>query len=462
MASPQSLHELDKRSLLHPFTSIEGHLERGPRIMVEGEGIRVRDDGGREYIDAMAGLWCVNVGYGRGEIVDAMAEQARRLPYYHAFLGHSNEPAIRLADRLLAMAPGSMRRVFFGTSGSDANDTQVKLVWLYNNLRGRPEKKKLIARRGGYHGVTVAAGSLTGLPLVHQAFDLPLPGFLHVRAPHHWREAPPGLSEPQFSARLAEELDAVIEQEGPETVAAFFAEPVMAAGGVVVPPEGYFEAIVPVLRRHDVLLVVDEVVCGFGRLGTPFGSDAYGLEPDLVTLAKGLTSAYVPMSACLVAERIWEVLRKGSPEVATFAHGYTYTAHPVAAAAGLANLDILEREGLVERAARVGKHLQGRLRAAVASHPLVGEVRGTGMIAGVELVADRAEKRSFDATLGVAPRLHARLLEEGLICRPVGQSLAFSPPLIASEADVDEMVDRFTRGLDAFASELEQEGSWHS
>jgi L-2,4-diaminobutyrate transaminase len=462
MASPQSLHELDKRSLLHPFTSIEGHLERGPRIMVEGEGIRVRDDGGREYIDAMAGLWCVNVGYGRGEIVDAMAEQARRLPYYHAFLGNSNEPAIRLADRLLAMAPGSMRRVFFGTSGSDANDTQVKLVWLYNNLRGRPEKKKLIARRGGYHGVTVAAGSLTGLPLVHQAFDLPLPGFLHVRAPHHWREAPPGLSEPQFSARLAEELDAVIEQEGPETVAAFFAEPVMAAGGVIVPPEGYFEAIVPVLRRHDVLLVVDEVVCGFGRLGTPFGSDTYGLEPDLVTLAKGLTSAYVPMSACLVAERVWEVLRKGSPEVATFAHGYTYTAHPVAAAAGLANLDILEREGLVERAARVGKHLQGRLRAAVASHPLVGEVRGTGMIAGVELVADRAERRSFDATLAVASRLHARLLEEGLICRPLGQSLAFSPPLIASEADVDEMVDRFTRGLDAFASELERKGSWHS
>lgn len=460
MSDSRSLYELDKQSLLHPFTSIQAHLAQGPRIIAEGQGLRVRDDNGREYLDAMAGLWCVNVGYGRHEIVEAIAEQARRLPYYHSFLGYSNEPAIRLADRLLGMAPGPMRRVFFGTSGSDANDTQVKLIWLYNNLRGRPEKKKLIARRGGYHGVTVAAGSLTGLPAVHAAFDLPLPGFLHVGTPHYWREAERGTSEKEFSARLAGELDALIEQEGPATVAAFFAEPVMAAGGVIVPPRGYFESIVPVLRRHDVLLVVDEVVCGFGRLGTPFGSHLYGLEPDLVTLAKGLTSAYVPMSACLVSERLWEVLREGSPELGAFAHGYTYTAHPVAAAAGLANLEILERERLVERAASVGKHLQRRLREAVAAHPLVGEVRGVGMIAAVELVADRATQRSFDPKLAVAQRLHVRLLEEGLICRPVGQSLAFSPPLIAGEADVEEIVSRFARGIDAFASELEQEGWW--
>jgi L-2,4-diaminobutyrate transaminase len=460
MPRQHSLHELDKRSLLHPFTSIGTHLEQGPRIMVEGRGIRVRDAEGREYLDAMAGLWCVNVGYGRSEIVDAMTDQARRLPYYHSFLGSSNEPAIRLADRLLGMAPGSMCRVFFGTSGSDANDTQVKLVWLYNNLRGRPAKKKLIARRGGYHGVTVAAGSLTGLPLVHAAFDLPLDGFLHARAPHHWREAEPGTSEKEFSALLAGELDALIEEEGPETVAAFFAEPVMAAGGVIVPPEGYFEAIVPVLRRHDVLLVVDEVVCGFGRLGAPFGSHVYGLEPDLITVAKGLTSAYVPMSACLVSNKVWEVLREGSPELGIFGHGYTYSAHPVAAAAGLANLEILEREGLVERAARVGAHLQRHLRDAVGEHPLVGEVRGTGMIAGVELVADRTERRSFDAKQAMAQRLHLRLLEEGLICRPVGQTLAFSPPLIASEADVEEMVSRFGRGLESFAGELEREGAW--
>jgi L-2,4-diaminobutyrate transaminase len=428
--------------------------------MAEARGTRIRDRAGREYIDAMAGLWCVNVGYGREEIVEAMAEQARRLPYYHTFLSHSNEPAIQLAERLLRLAPGSMSKVFFCNSGSEANETFVKLVWYYNNLRGKPEKKKFIARRSAYHGVTLGAGSLSGIPALHEAFDLPLPGFLHVRKPHPYWEAAPGESELEFSRRLAGELAECVEREGPETVAAFIAEPVMAAGGVVPPPEGYFEAIMPVLREHDILFIVDEVVCGFGRLGEMFGSIHFGLEPDLVTVAKGLTSAYFPTSACLVSDGVWDVLSDESAQMPVFAHGHTTTAHPVGAAAALANLDILEREQLVDNAAQVGKRLQQRLREVVSDHPLVGEVRGVGLMAGAELVADRSRKVPFDLALGIGPRMQECLLAEGLISRPIGNSMAFSPPLILTEAEVEEIIGRFNRGLDRLMRDLRAEGIW--
>ena len=457
---PRDLAALDRESLLHPFTSIPEHLEGGPRIVEEASGVWIRDRDGRECIDAMAGLWCVNVGYGREEIARAMADQARRLPYYHSFASSSNEPAIRLAERLLAQAPGSPARVFFANSGSEANETQVKLVWLYHNLSGRPEKKKLVARHGGYHGVTLGGASLTGLPVLHAAFDLPLERFLHVGKPHHYREAREGESERAFSRRLARELEECILREGPATVAAFVAEPVMAAGGVVPPPEGYWDEIVPVLREHDVLLVADEVVCGFGRLGAPYGSHHFGLEPDLVTVAKGLTSAYFPMSACIVGERVWQVLRDEPSPLGVFGHGHTTTAHPVGAAAALANLDVIEGEKLVERAGRVGAHLQRALRDAFADHPLVGEVRGLGLIAGVELVADRRTRAAFDPQLGVGKRLAERLLDQGLVCRPLGDTLAFSPPLVISEAEVDEAVARFGRGLERIAAELAAEGSW--
>ncbi|MCZ6783142.1 MAG: aminotransferase [Proteobacteria bacterium] len=458
MRDRRDLAELDKQSLLHPFTSISEHLEGGPRIMDRAQGVIIRDRDGREYIDAMAGLWCVNVGYGREEIAHAMAEQARRLPFYHSFASSSNEPAIRLAERLLRDAPGQPSVVFFANSGSEANETQVKLVWYYNNLRGKPAKKKIIARTGGYHGVTLGAASLSGLPLLHGSFDLPLPGFLHVTKPHHYREARDGESEREFSARLARELEELILREGPETVAAFVAEPVMAAGGVIPPPEGYFEAIVPVLREYDVLFIADEVVCGFGRLGTAYGSDTFALEPDLVTVAKGLTSAYFPMSAAIVSEKVWGVLRERSAPHGPFGHGHTTSAHPVGAAAALANLDILEGEKLAQRAARVGAHLQTRLRDALSGHPLVGEVRGLGLIAGVELAPSGSGRGEFDASLGVGRRLAERLLDEGLICRALGNTLAFSPPLVISEAEVDEVVDRFGRGLDRLTGELEAEG----
>jgi L-2,4-diaminobutyrate transaminase len=456
----RTLAEADVESLLHPFTSIPEHLEGGPRIVERAAGVRVWDREGREYIDAMAGLWCVNAGYGREEIARAMEEQARRLPYYHSFLSYSNEPAIRLAERLLRDAPGSASKVFFANSGSEANETQVKLIWYYNNLRGRPEKKKLLARTGGYHGVTLGAASLTGLPLLHDSFDVPLARFRHLGKPHFYRQGREGESERDFSRRLARELEEVIEREGPESVAAFFAEPVMAAGGVIPPPEGYFEEIVPVLREYDVLLVADEVVCGFGRLGSRYGCDRFGLEPDLVTLAKGLTSAYFPMSAAIVSEGIWQVLREHPAPLGLFGHGHTTSGHPVGAAAALANLDLIEGEGLVERAARVGGHLQRRLRAAFSGHPLVGEVRGLGLIAAVELVADRSSRAPFDPVLGVGRRLHEHLREEGLLCRAIGDSLAFSPPLVIGEEEVDEVVRRFERGLERLARELESEGAW--
>ena len=445
---PQAtLEALDRRHLFHPFTSIASQASASPRILVEGKGVFVRDSEGREYLDAMAGLWCVNAGYGREEIALAMADQARRLGYAHGFLGQATEPAIQLAERVARLAPSGLGRAFFCNSGTEAVETAIKLVRYYWNLRGRPEKKKIIGRRGGYHGVTLGAASVSGRPDMHAHFDLPLPGFLHVSKPHFYREGRPGEDERAFATRLARELEERILAEGPHTVGAFFGEPLMAAGGVIPPPAGYWEAVQEVLRRHEVLLVADEVVCGFGRLGTPFGSQRYGIEPDLLTLAKGITSCYFPVSAVLVANPVWEALAATSEAREFFAHGHTTSLHPVGAAAALANLDVLEREGLLERASRVGPVFQRRLHEAVGEHPLVGEVRGEGLIAAVELVADRAARTPFPASARVGMALHELLLEEGLICRAIGDSLAFSPPLCISESELELAVGRFAQGL---------------
>jgi len=435
-----SLAQLD-RAWLHPFTSIAEQEASPGLVIVEGRGSRVRDAAGRWYLDAMAGLWCVNAGYGRAEIADAIAEQARRLPYYHGFAGSGTDPAIRLAAALAALAPMPNAHVFFASSGSEANDSQIKLIWHYNNLLGRPAKKKLLARKRGYHGTTLAASSLTGLPYVHARFDLPLSDrFVHV-SPAHWPAgAERGETEDAYAERLARELDETIGREGAETVAAFFAEPVMGAGGVLVPPARYFEKIQPVLRRHDVLLVADEVICGFGRLGRWFGSQRYGIAPDLVTVAKGLTSGYVPMSACLISEKIFGVLRAASPQVGAFTHGYTYSGHPVAAAAALANLAIFEREGLVEKADRIGSRLQQRLRERCAGHPRLADVRGVGLIAALE-------PRDPDD----AKRLGALLLADGVIARVVAGCIALSPPLVIGEEEVDELVAALARALDKLA-----------
>ena len=448
-----SLIEADKH-LLHPFTAVQEHEANGPHIMQRAEGIHVYDDQGHQYIDAMAGLWCVNIGYGRTGIGQAMADQVNQLSYFHSFMSSGNEPSIRLAEKLANMAPGNLNHVFFCNSGSEANDTHVKMVWYYNNLRGKPEKKKFISRIGAYHGVTLAAASLSGLSYLQKGFDLPLDRFVHVSRPSVFWEKPEGLTELEYSAQLAKEIEDKIVDEGPDTVAAFIAEPVMGAGGVIPPPEGYFQAVIPVLKKYGILFIADEVICGFGRLGKNFGSEVYGIEPDLMTLAKGLTSGYVPMSACMISDEIYEVLKSGTPEMGTFAHGYTYTAHPLTAAVALKNLEIIEQEELVQNAAKVGDYLQIELRNAVADHPLVGDVRGLGLLAGVELVADKENKTPFDLSKGTSRKMYNHLLKRGLICRPILNTLAFSPPLIITTANVDEIVGKFSSALNDLHQEL--------
>lgn len=451
IVTPKGLGDVDRRSVLHPFSVLASHERSGPRRMiVAGDGVRVTDDSGRGYIDAMAGLWCTNVGYGRAEIAEAMREQALRLHYYHGFSSMATDAPALLAERILAVAPAGMSKVFYGTSGSDANDSQIKLVRLYNNLLGRLEKKKIIARDRGYHGVSLGSGSLTGLPSLHATFDLPLPGFLHTRAPYRLWEAEPGENDVAFSARLAAELDALIQAEGPETVAAFIAEPVQAAGGVIVPPQGYFEAIEPVLRRHDVLLIADEVVCAFGRVGAWFASEGFGMRPDLITIAKGITSAYAPLSACVVSEDVWRVLsERGGTRV--FGHGYTYTAHPVSAAAALANLDIIEREDLLARATASGELLLRKLREAVGGRDRVAEVRGTGLLAAIEFVAERDPLRRFDPVGSFAARVTQECLERGVITRalPEADTISFSPPLTISAEEIEEVVGVVAQAVDA-------------
>lgn len=396
-----ALEEIDRKSVIHPFTNLR-KFESGelgpPRIISEGKGILIKDQHGNEYIDAFGGLYCVNVGYGRRQIADAIYEQANKLAYYHAYTATSNEPAIRLAEKILAMAPDSMSKVFFGLSGSDANETLVKIVWYYNNVLGRKDKKKIIARHRGYHGGTVMSGSLTGLPIFHNAFDLPVRPVLHTTTPHYYWGAQAGESEHEFSARCARELEEMIVFEGSDTVAAFIAEPMLGTGGLIPPPDGYWTLVQRVLRKHDVLLIADEVVCGFGRMGTAFGCDYYDIRPDLMTVAKGLTSAYLPLSGAIVSEAIWNVLEQGSDKFGPFAHGYTYSAHPLCAAAGLANLEIIEEEHIIDHVAEVGPYLVEALSARLGNHPHVGEVRGAGLLAAVEFVADRSTKTRFDST----------------------------------------------------------------
>src|ERR1700722_16923282 len=385
----ETLEDLDRRYAIHPFTSIPAHDAGGPVMMVEGSGCTLTDSAGNSYLDAMAGLWCVNIGYGNEEMAAALHEQASRLAYYHSFSSMANDVSTRLAARLVDTAPVPMARVFFGLSGSDANDTEIKLVWYYNNILGRPRKKKIISRYRGYHGVTALTAGLTGLDNLHDGFDLPLPMIRYTKSPHRLWDAEPGMTDAEFSAALAADLEALILAEAPDTVAAFMAEPLQAAGGVIVPPDGYFAAIGEVLRRYDVLLIADEVVCAFGRLGHWFGTEVFGLQPDLITLAKGITSAYVPLSASLVSARVAEALAEGNERFGVLGPGFTYSAHPLAAAAALTNLGIVERENLVAQAGQRGAYLQERRQEAFGHHRLVGQAGVSGLMAGVEFVASR-------------------------------------------------------------------------
>jgi L-2,4-diaminobutyrate transaminase len=452
-----TIEDIDKEFVFHPFTHLREHELHGPLTIVEGHGSTLTDTRGRTYLDAMAGLWCVNIGYGNTEMAETLAAQTKQLAYYHTFASMGNEPVARLAQRLIGMAPGRMSKVFFGNSGSDANDTQVKLVWYYNNVLGRPAKKKIISRGRGYHGVTVMSASLSGLPAMQAGFDLPLPMVRHVRAPNRLWEQRADQSEDEFVRDLADELDRLIEAEGPDTVAAFIAEPVQAAGGVIVPPASYFAAVQEVLRKHDVLLIADEVVCGFGRTGENFGSQAFGLRPDLITVAKGITSAYVPLSACLVSDRVWDVISaQGSAKYGVFSHGYTYSAHPLAAAAAMTNLDIIERDGLVAQAKARGDQLADRLRTEFADHPLVGEVRGYGLLGAVEFVQSKDPLTAFDPTGRVSAAVVRRSRELGVITRalPASDTIAFSPPFVVTEAEIEEMAAKARQALDDVTAEL--------
>ena len=438
----------DVETLVHPYANLVTLRESGPLVLERGKGVFVYDNEGRAYIEGMAGLWCAALGYGNEELVEAAAAQMRKLSFAHLFTGMSHDPAIELAERIQELAPVPTSKVFFCSSGSEANDTQIKLVWYMNNALGQPEKKKIISRMRAYHGVTIAAASLTGLVNNHRDFDLPIARILHTGCPHHYRYAQEGESEAEFAARLARELEQLILKEGPETVAAFIAEPVMGAGGVIVPPKTYFPQIAEVCRKYDLYMISDEVICGFGRLGAPFGCKALGYEPDSISIAKALTSGYAPLSAVTVPQAMYDALLDDSRKIGVFAHGFTYSGHPVSAAVALKALEIYGRDRIVEQAARKTPQFQARL-AALADHPLVGEARGMGLVGAVELVADKASKRSFDAKAGVAAQTVRFAQQEGLILRFLaGDVISICPPLIIAPDEIDELFARLMRALD--------------
>jgi len=438
------LDQWDRDNLLHPSTHLAQHArgETPGRVIRTASGVRIEDRDGQRWLDGFAGLYCVNVGYGRSEIADAIAEQAHELAYYHAYVGHGTEASITLAKMVMDRAPDHMSKVYFGLSGSDANETNIKLVWYYNNILGRPEKKKIISRWRGYHGSGVMTGSLTGLPLFHEKFDLPMAPVLHTTAPYYYRRGDLSQSEAAFTAQCAADLEEMIAREGADTIAAFWAEPVLGTGGIVPPPAGYWDAIQPILRKHDILLVADEVVTGFGRLGSMFGSDHYGLEPDFITIAKGLTSAYAPLSGSIVSDKVWKVLEKGTDENGPIGHGWTYSAHPIGAAAGVANLKLLDSLKLVENAGTVGAYLIEQMRDALGDHPHVGEIRGEGMLCALEFVQDRERRRFYDPADKIGARVVSKLAESHVIGRamPGGDILGYAPPFSLTTQEADEIV----------------------
>ncbi|MBC6441399.1 MAG: aspartate aminotransferase family protein [Rhodospirillales bacterium] len=443
---PNSPHARDIRNNLHPYSNLKKHEERGPLIIEKGDGIHVEDLEGNRYIEGLAGLWCTSLGFNNERLVEAAANQMRKLPFYHAFFHRGSMPSIDLAERLIDMSPVPMSKVWFANSGSEANDHMVKFVWYYNNARGKPEKKKIIARIGGYHGIAVSSGSLTGMPLMHAGFDLPIHNIMHTGSCHHYRFAEEGESEEDFATRRATELDRMIVDEGPETVAAFVAEPIMGAGGVILPPATYFEKIQAVLRKHDVLMVADEVICGFHRTGEVFGSNRYGIEPDIMVVAKQLSSAYLPISAVIINEKVYGPIRDFSDRNGVLATGFTYSGHPVPAAVAVETLKIYEEMDIASHVKRVAPVMQERLHA-LADHPIVGEARGTGLIGACELVRNKETKENFDPS--VAAYCGERCLDHGLILRAAaGTSVAACPPLIIREDEIHQLFDRFRLALD--------------
>jgi 4-aminobutyrate--pyruvate transaminase len=457
MAQLSNLAVRDIETVIHPYTNLARHREVGPLVLEEAKGIYIYDSEGKPYIEGLAGLWCTALGYGNEELVEVAANQMRKLSYSHIFTHKSHDVAIELAEELKELVPCEASKILFCCSGSEANDMQIKLTWYYNNARGKPAKKKIISRLKGYHGVTVASGSLTGLPYVHNDFDLPIANILHTSCPHHYRFAEDGENEDEFSSRMAQELDELIQREGPDTVAAFIAEPIMGAGGVLVPPDSYFPKINNVLAKYDVRYIADEVICGFGRTGSWFGSETMGIKPSSVSMAKAITSAYFPVGAISIEEDLYQAMLDASRKLGTFGHGYTYTAHPVGAAIALKTLEIYKRDKIIEQAAELGKFFQARI-AELGEHPLVGEARGRGLIGAVELVADKSSKRAFLPTQMVGAKAAEFAQKHGLLIRAMGDAIGICPPLIITKEEITELFDRLERALNDAQDWVVREG----
>lgn len=451
MLKNDTLDEWDRENFFHPSTHLAQHArgESPNRIVTGGSGVHIQDRDGNNLLDAFAGLYCVNAGYGRKEIIEAIAAQARELAYYHAYVGHGTEASITLAKMVLERAPKNMSKVYFGLGGSDANETNLKLVWYYNNILGRPEKKKIISRQRGYHGSGLMTGSLTGLELFHAKFDLPLARVFHTQAPFYFRRSDISMSEADFVGFCVNDLEKLIAREGGDTVAAFIGEPALGTGGIVPPPAGYWEAVQKVLKKHDILMIADEVVTGFGRLGSMFGSDHYRIEADIITIAKGLTSAYAPLSGSIVSDKVWAVLEKGTDEFGAIGHGWTYSAHPIGAAAGVANLKLIDSLGLVNNARETGAYFNQAMSDAVGGHPHVGDVRGEGLLCAVEFVEDKGKRTFYDPSKKVGAAVAAALLRRGIIGRamPQGDILGFAPPLCLKRAEADEIVGKTKQAM---------------
>ena len=432
-------------SIVYPTTNLK-HVEQ--LNIVRGDGVYVYDDSGKEYLEGLAGLWCASLGYGNAELIEAITDQLKTLSYSHMFGGRTHNVVIQLAEQLSEMLPVKNSKIFFANSGSEANDSHIKMLRYYFNVTGEPQKKKIIALERSYHGVTVASAALTGLPANHTHFDLPVDalGVIRAESPHYYRGRKDNETEREFCERIIGNLEDLILRENPETIAAFVAEPIGGASGVVVAPENYFPEVENLLTKYDIMLWSDEVICGFGRTGSPFGCQTMGFNPQLVSLAKQLSSAYLPISASVIPEYMHEAMIEPSSKVGVFGHGYTYTGHPAACAAALKTLEIYKRDNLFEHAAKMGKYLQNRLKE-FDSHPLVGEVRGRGLLAAVELVANKDSGEAFDDT-SVGAYAKQACQDNGLLIRAVGgNSIAFCPPLIITTDQIDEMVDKFSLAI---------------
>ena len=447
----------DIETVIHPYTNLAKFRETGPLILDHGKGIYLYDPDGKRYIEGLAGLWCTALGYGNEELVEAAAEAMRKLSFTSVFGGKSHDLVIELSEKLKEMVPCEASKILFGTSGSEANDMQIKLTWYYNNARGKPQKKKIISRMKGYHGVTIASGSLTGLAPVHADFDLPIKNILHTSCPHYYRYGEEGESEDEFATRMANDLDEMIQREGPDTVAAFIAEPIMGAGGVIIPPMSYFPKINEVLEKYDVRYISDEVICGFGRTGNWFGAQSLGMKPTSVSMAKAITSAYFPMSAISIEEDLYQAMLDESRKIGVFGHGFTYTAHPVGCAVALKAIEIYERTNIIGHVRSVATTFAERM-GRLKDHPLVGEVRSMGLIGAVELVADKTTKRAFDPKQQVGGTCVQYLQELGLINRAMGDAVALCPPLVITEAEVNDMFDMMEAAIDRTEAWVEKEG----